>query len=176
MPDLSDREILLLTRKMKKGTEQSWKTFHDCYAVRLATFIYSTTRDSDAISDILQEALCRAVRHIRTFDSETTFWCWLTCLARSAATDYFRKETTRNRALEALAEELFESSAPSIGWVSGLLNFLPEMQRILLRQKYLEGYTVKEMAQYHQLSPKRIEHALADARQDFKVILDQQTS
>ncbi len=169
MDPIPDHEIPKLTTNLKKGSESAWRIFHDHYSHRIAAFIHQHTNDQDAIPDILQETLCRIVRHIRKFPTENHLWCWLTRLARSAATDHYRKRQRHDQALHRLFEN--HTPTPSIPNIEPHLTALSKTSRILIEEKYFHGYTVKEIAKLHSSTPKKIAHALDAARKTLKQLI-----
>src|SRR6185295_9795485 len=93
--------ITALTTRMAARDEEAFREFHSLYFDRLLRYHIIIARgDEHTAHEALQETLLRVVRHARRFDDEEAFWCWLTVLARSAASDGGRK---RNRYWQLLA-------------------------------------------------------------------------
>lgn len=162
-----------LTKSLKEGRERAWRQFHREYAPRLVAFVHHLTDDLDTVPDILQETLMRVVRHVRGFDEEEVFWCWLACLARSATRDHYRRNVTRQGVMERYEQELRlqETMSDSSPGLQADLQRLPSDLRSLLEKKYFQGYSVKDIAKEQDRSPKRVAHALASARDALRKIL-----
>src|SRR5688572_2974662 len=85
--------VRLLTEAMAKGDEDAFRQFHEAYFHRLLRYLFVVTRgDEDAAREALQDTFTRVARHIRPFEEEDALWCWLTLIARSAATDGGRRK------------------------------------------------------------------------------------
>src|SRR6266481_9794210 len=94
-------DIARLTAQMARGDEAAYRTFYQLYFARLLRYLLVLTGGrEDTAREALQNAFLRVVRHIRVFDSENTFWSWLTVLARCSIVDEERK---RKRFLAILA-------------------------------------------------------------------------
>ena len=123
----------------------------------------------------MQLALLRVVRHIRRFESEDTFWSWLTVLARSAVVDEERK---RHRYL-AFLDRLFrreqieaatnvEADTRLRELLTAVLDTLPWDERELIRRKYFARESVKEIAADMGATEKAIESQLVRVRRKLK--------
>lgn len=164
-----------LTRRMVKGEEQAFRQFYDSYAARLCGYLFVICRGNEVQArELLQETMIKVARYIRVFEEEEIFWKWLTVVARSCWVDENRK---RNRYLAALerfwnwrnvdspAEESDEMLM--VGW----LELLAAEDRVLLTQKYLEGLSVREIAELCGSSEKAVESRLTRARNRMKQLL-----
>ena len=180
MPQDGPREavdISQLTAQMVKGDEMAYRTFFDLYFNRLLRYLLVVTGGrEEAAREAIQQTLLRVVRHIRAFDSEETFWSWLTVLARSSIVDEERK---RSRYL-ALLDRFFVKQQLEVGLAEGdtdahllelmekNLALLPGEERDLIERKYLEHGSVKEIASEMQSSEKAIESRLVRIRKKLR--------
>ena len=169
-------DIARLTRLMTQGDEAAYREFHEAYFARLLAYLLVVTRDEQAARESLQNTLLRVVRHIRRFDSEETFWSWLTVLARSSAFDerrragryasflerFFRRHQVENDVqsseTRSRLKELLESHLAS----------LPAEDRELVERKYFERQSVRQIANDLQTSDKAIESRLVRIRQKLR--------
>jgi RNA polymerase sigma factor (sigma-70 family) len=168
-----------LTRRLEAGDEAAWQDFHAAYAPRLQRYLLVVCRgDEQAAADARQQAFLRAVRHLRTCNTESELWGWLTLLARSAASDVRKRERRYvgflKRWLHHRSETPCEPSDAEDQLETALaaeLAALPDAERILLEQKYLEGGTVCELAAALGTTEKAVESRLTRARQNLKSAL-----
>lgn len=167
-----------LTRRMKAGGEDAFREFHAAWFHRLFRYgIVLMRGDEHAARDVTQETLLRVVRNIRVFEEESAFWSWLACLARSAAADHGRKRS-RYRSLlekfigEARAPEVSAGSAPDLAALLHRgLDRLDDDTRDLLREKYLHGLSIRQLAENLSTSEAAIESRLARGRRELRGIV-----
>ena len=174
---LFDAQIAALTQCMARGEETAFHEFHDRYFDRLLRYQFVLARgDEDAAREALQETFTRVARRVRRFDQENAFWCWLACLARSAAIDAARRRTRYSRLLRLFAlggsartepredaadahlEELLARSVESLD---------PD-DRVLLDAKYTARSTVRAIAQERRTTEKAIESRLLRIRRELR--------
>lgn len=163
-----------LTRRMVKGEEEAFRQFYDAYSARLCGYLFVICRaNEEQARELLQETMIKVARYIRVFEDEEIFWKWLTVVARSCWVDENRK---RNRYLAALERfwnwRNVEATAESDGLLmAGSLELLAEEDRALLTQKYVEGLSVREMAESCGSTEKAVESRLTRARNRMKQLL-----
>lgn len=116
------------------------------------------------------------VRYVLVFDSEEAFWCWLKVLARSAARDAGRKQHrylalldafARTRSVEAEPGQFEEDRLQMI--LEECLEELEPSDRRLIESKYLDGQTIKEIADEAKLTEKAVESRLLRVRKQLRV-------
>jgi RNA polymerase sigma-70 factor (ECF subfamily) len=166
-----------LTRRMVKAEEDAFREFYDLYSHRLYAYLFVICRgNEEQARELLQQTSIKVARYIRVFEDQEIFWKWLGVLARSCWVDENRK---RNRYLAAL-ERLWNWTAGSEPrWapvvdhreIGHFLESLPEEDRALLTQKYLEGFSVREIAEECGSSEKTVESRLTRARNRLKEII-----
>lgn len=170
-------DIAALTARMVHSDETAWREFYDGYFNRLLRYLLVVTNGRDeAAREALQLTLMRVVRNIRKFESEPAFWSWLTVLARSSTVDEARK---RNRYL-ALLDRFFRAEPIATGTNESdadahLLRVLeqrvanlPPDERDLIKRKYFDDGSVKEIASELETTGKAIESRLVRIRRKLK--------
>jgi RNA polymerase sigma-70 factor (ECF subfamily) len=170
--------ITSLTTRMAARDEEAFREFHSLYFSRLLRYHIIIARgDEHAAHEALQETLLRVVRHARRFDDEEVFWCWLTVLARSSASDAGRK---RNRYWQLLAgyarsllhrNEIFppaETDRELREMLDQSITELDTETRALVEGKYLRRATVRELAAETGLTEKAVESKLLRARRELR--------
>lgn len=130
------------------------------------------------VPDIWQEVALAAHRHCFETRAVEDPLNWLRRIASNKIADHWRS-TLRGREADTKWVEDRQDAALQGGpeWVlrqscrdrvRGVLAELDAGERLLLREKYFEGYTVAEMARRSGLGEKVIEHRLARARAAFR--------
>lgn len=164
-----------LTRGMVKGEEEAFRKFYDSYSARLFGYLFVICRGNEQQArELLQETMTKVARYIRVFEQEEIFWKWLTVVARSCWVDENRK---RNRYLAALErfwnwrniDTCADESDEML--LVGSLELLAEDDRALLTQKYVDGLSVREIAEASGSSEKAVESRLTRARNRMKQLL-----
>lgn len=190
-------DVSLLTRDMVTGCGTAWKMMHRIFAPRLWRYLLVAARgDEEIASECLQQTFVRAVRHARRFDTAEALWSWLTLIARQTLSDARRAAGRRRTFLEWFAAHLSigisiggHSSGPGLqaAGAPGSENnadhdplpvvletawpFLSEEDRWLLEQKYLDGGSVRQLAEAVGTSEKTIESRLTRARRRLRDLM-----
>lgn len=167
--------IAALTAGLVAGAEEAYREFFTGYAGRLHRYLLVICRgDEQAAADALQETMVRVARHARGFASDEDFWRWLAALARSAAVDGARR---RGRYAALLAryfewlrptDEHAPDGADQTARLEALLarglHALPSADRELLRRRYEERCSVRDLAGAGRVSEKAMESRLGRLR------------
>jgi RNA polymerase sigma-70 factor (ECF subfamily) len=169
-------DVALLTRGLVAGEDRAFGVFHARYFDRLYQFLLVVAHGrEDEAQEALQQTLLRVVRYARVFDSEEAFWCWLKALARSAARDAGRKQHRYLALLERFARAWRADSDPAPVDENALQALLQESidelcpeDRQFIEAKYLEGFTVKEIAIKTGLTDKAVESRLLRLRHQLR--------
>lgn len=119
------------------------------------------------VQDITQEVFVAAFKAWDGFCGETTPLQWLRVIARRKLADYF-KQRQGHVSIENMPSpvqvRIDGAALERAEALSAALRSLPQECATLLEEKYLDGCSVREMAQRHGKSEKAIESALARAR------------
>ena len=176
-----------LVRGMLAGDQRAFEAFFDGYADRV--FRFAMTRldnDVEAAEDIVQQTLARAVEKLYQFRGEASLFTWLCRICRNAIADSFRGKNARGTAvpfddndeirtaLEAISamathdplESASHAQLESI--VRAVLDYLPRRYGDVLEWKYMEGYSIKEIAERLSIGQKAAESMLSRARTAFR--------
>jgi RNA polymerase sigma-70 factor (ECF subfamily) len=166
---------------MVKGDEMAYRLFYDEYYERLRRYLLVVTRgNEDATCDALQSTLVRVVKHIRKFATENELWSWLTVLAKTALFDQTRKRKrywsflerfTRHTEIEQSADPGIDSDAQLLMRLEQGLTTLPADEKQLIESKYLQGASVRQLAEDFQTTEKSIESRLVRIRRKLKASL-----
>ena len=172
-------EELGLRDRVLRGDERAWRTLYDRHFAALYRFVYYRSgRDRSRADDAAQECWKVAVKNIGAFDPERApFDAWLRGIAMNVLRGDARRERTRAELLPREAdssvaehaagrrEEIAEKDAIVCSMVA-----LPDAYRAVLREKYVEGCAVAEIATRRDISAKAAESLLSRARSAFKSI------
>ncbi|MBA3562946.1 MAG: RNA polymerase sigma factor [Gammaproteobacteria bacterium] len=182
---ISDRELV---RRLLAGDERAFDLFFSVYFPRLYRFtLIRLGDDPDAARDVVQQALCKAVRGLDTWRGEASLFTWMCQICRNELAGYFRK-LGREREHIVLLEDhpeiraaLESTDAPSASdplagfrraelarLVQATLDHLPHRYGDALEWKYIEGLTVEEIAARLGTTATAAQSLLARARRAFR--------
>jgi RNA polymerase sigma-70 factor (ECF subfamily) len=184
--DFSDDKHL--AQRMRQGDQRAFDEFFRGYFDRLYRFaLVRMNHDADGTEDVVQQTLCKAVEKIGQYRGESALFTWLCRICRNTIVDTFRaadrpraevipfEENEEVRlALESLSA--LETDNPEHRLINQqitrlvrvVLDYLPRRYGQILEWKYIEGHSVKEIADFMGIAPKAAESTLTRARVAFK--------
>lgn len=143
------------------ANHQDWiRSLVDCHAVSLTRYAVSITGDIESARDVVQETFLRLCREERD-KIQSYIIPWLFKVCRSRALDYIRKES-RMRPIEdsSMARETAIDPSPATAaekkdsskLIIKILDTLPPKQREVIRLKFQNGLSYKEISEVTDLS------------------------
>jgi len=131
----------------------------------------------DMAEDVTQVVFMTAARGVRRFKPEQAmFQAWLLGIAKNHFMKLRSKETRRKwhetRLFKRNPARQEERAAPEL-WVYETLARLPAHYRTVLEAKYLQGLSVREIAEAQGHTAKAIESLLSRAREKFALVYRQ---
>lgn len=176
-----------LVRRMLAGDEAAFEelfeaNFQGLYRFALARLDY----DHELAKDMAQTALCTAIAKLDTYRFEAPLFAWLCAICRFELSAHYRRQQRRPHevelpeeagatrgTLESLILELENPEQQLLRAEVGRLvhvaiDHLPRHYRHALEWKYLEGWSVQEIADRLDLSLKATESVLTRARSAFR--------
>jgi RNA polymerase sigma-70 factor (ECF subfamily) len=161
---------------MAAGDEAAYVEFQKAYFRRLLRYVLVLTAGRQhAAEEALQLTLLRVVRHIRAFDSEESFWSWLTVLARSVVVDEERKRTRYLALLFRFLQRCQlekQAGVDADSFLRALVERnvaeLPADERDLLERKYSARQNLNTIAEATTSTPKAVEARLVRVRRKLR--------
>jgi RNA polymerase sigma-70 factor (ECF subfamily) len=174
---MSDADLI---RAIQAGDEAALETLYDRYLPSVWRYAYAhVAGHASAAEDIVSETFLAAVRQVRGLRPEGgSVAGWLIGIARHKIGDLRRGRARLARAAEEgygrtdVAREA-EPSAPmetaeTRARVAAVMDALPDDQRLALEWKYVEGLSVRDIADRMGRSEKGAEATLYRARNAFR--------
>ena len=180
----SDRK---LAKRMLAGDERAFGEFFDGYFPRLFRFARSRmNNDGDAAEEVAQAAICRAITKLDTYRGEAALFTWLRTFCRNEISAWFRKNRSSSRQVALIEDNpevraALESAAPGFEAPGDALerSDVARLARVALDHlslrhshalewKYLDGLTVRQIANRMNCSTKAAESVLTRARDAFR--------
>lgn len=187
MDDLEDRRLV---RDMLGGNEQAFDRFFDEYFARLYRFALTRLGDDpEAAREIAQVTMMKAVHKLDSWRGEAKLFTWLCSICRNVTNDWLRQRQRREAHIvltEDLPEvraavESFEgpaSESPEYQYqrreasrlVQVALDQLPSHYGDVLEWKYIEGYSVREIARRLSVGREAAQSTIARAKRAFNEV------
>ncbi|NQT14779.1 MAG: sigma-70 family RNA polymerase sigma factor [Planctomycetes bacterium] len=175
--DRAQRERLL-RRAVLAGDQRAWQSWYDESYVPLYAYIHWRSGGlRDLAEEVVQETWLVAVRRVRRFDpSQGSFHAWLRGIAANVLRNRLRDRAVERGRGQSLASEprgdvpvdtepIRRERAERI---AAALADLPEHYEAVLREKYLDGATVGQIAETNEQTHKAVESLLTRARRAFR--------
>ena len=182
---LSDLDLL---RMYKQGDREAISQLLERHTRRVREYIRMMVKDSDVADDLTQEVLIKVVKVLNDdrYTEVGRFLPWLMRVARNRVLDYFRAQKQVKTVNESnagfdilgnknLAEPSIEDhliSEQQAEEIRALIELLPEEQREVVKMRYYEGLSFKDIAEHTGVSINtalgRMRYALINMRQMIK--------
>jgi len=173
-----------LVKLYKKGNNQAFEVLLSRYKSKAYTYIYLIVRNKELTEDIFQDTFIKAIATIQQgrYVESGRFLAWINRIAHNLIIDYFRREKNENTfstdALEydfinnaKLSEKSIEdtiSTEQILLDVVHLVDFLPASQQEVIRMRFFEDLSFKEIAERTDVSINtalgRMRYALLNMR------------
>ncbi len=180
----ADRELV---DRMMTGDQRAFDEFFKTATPRLTAFISRRSGlNAAGVEDVVQCAMIKAVRNLKSYRGEAALYTWLTGICRNELIDVQRK-TARIPAQVSLDEsssvrervELVRAPpqdeptwehgrAPIQELIMQVLKQMPEQYATVLEAKYGDGMAVKDIARQMGMTPTAVQSLLARARGVFR--------
>lgn len=167
------------TQLLRQRDEVTWNALYSAMCRRTYRLLAQVTRASAAVVEELnQEVWVSAMESVEKLDAQRgSAQDWILGIARFKGLTYLRKQYASRTVCVGSAEDLPEAdgtdertqeTAERQARLDAAILFLPEHWRLVLRQKYLLGLSVKRIAELMGSSPKSVESILSRARQRLR--------
>jgi RNA polymerase sigma-70 factor (ECF subfamily) len=133
----------------------------------------------EAAADITQEAWLAILRSIRRLDDPAKFRAWSHRIVANKTADWIRRKQRSRQLIQNVAEEKQPTEADhsqatdsarqeKVETVRNTIKQLPQEQRRLLALFYVEGKSIKEIAQRLSIPQGTVKSRLHSIRQEMK--------
>lgn len=177
-----------LVSRLLAGKEPAFNQFFDENFARLYRFVLvRVSHDEEPAKEIVQAALARALSKIHMYRGESALFTWLCAIARNELTDWMRRNaryrehitlTEDEPEIRAAVDSILAPAADDpvkhlqkhevSRLIQVALDRLPPKYGDALEWKYIQGYTVREIANRMELSTEAAQSLLARAKRAFR--------
>lgn len=181
MNQLTDSELVKL---YQSGKNQAFEVLLVRYKSRVYTYIFLIVRDKELAEDIFQETFIKAIATIQQgrYTESGKFLGWVNRIAHNLIIDHFRKEKNENTfSTDGLEYDYVNNSKYAEKSVEDTLNnedvfkdvvrlidYLPQVQQDVLRMRFFQELSFKEIAERTDVSINtalgRMRYALMNMR------------
>lgn len=176
-----------LVKQLLAGDERAFERFFDDNFARLFRFaLIRLSDDPDAAREVAQTSLSKAVRKLHTYKAEAALFTWLCAICRNETSDWLARQG-RYREHIVLVEDFPDVQAAVDSFhsperlnpekqykrvellrlIQVALDRLPPKYGDVLEWKYIEGYSVREIAERIDLGTEATQSLLARAKRAF---------
>jgi RNA polymerase sigma-70 factor (ECF subfamily) len=156
---LSDEQLV---KSYQLGSNEAFEVLLNRYKGRVYSYIYLIVRNRDLCEDIFQETFVKVITTIKQgkYVDSGKFLAWINRIAHNLIIDNFRKDQNENTCNnDDFGYDLFNNTALSddsveetmvreqiLTDVARLIDFLPENQQEVIRMRYYDDLSFKEIA------------------------------
>jgi len=176
-----------LVKQLLAGDSRAFDRFFDENFARIYRFaLVRLSDDPDAAREVAQITLTRAVRKLSSYRAESALYTWLCAICRNETSDWLAKQG-RYREHIVLVEDFPEIQAAVdslqlpdqvspehnykrvqlIRLIQVALDKLPAQYGDVLEWKYIEGHSIKEIAEKLNIGTEATQSLLARAKRAF---------
>lgn len=154
-------------------TAPSFGDVYDTHIDEVYRFVHRRCRDHALAEDITQETFVAAIRH--TDDPNSISVGWLLTVARNRLVDVLRRDSryeSKLRLVGAAEAHVADSDPTERIRIEAALDQLSADHRLVLTLHYIDGFTVRALAEQLDRSIKSVEGLVTRARREFRAKLD----
>jgi RNA polymerase sigma-70 factor (ECF subfamily) len=172
-------------RRAQHGDGAAWQVLYSRCLPAVWRYVYALSRDHSTSEEVVSETMLALVRGIHGLDPDTChLHGWLRRVARNKLSDIGRHAARQRRLIEDAGNDPRRQrrdcdpagpleTGETRRRVLEVLEQLDDCQRDALECKYLDGLSVREIAERFDQSEKAAESLLYRARREFRRLYNQ---
>ena len=177
-------EDVKLVERLLAKERAAFDEFFTTYFPRLVRFCSRRVGAQDAVEDIVQETMVKALRNLPSYRGEALLFSWMCVICRNEISDWYKKfgrteqlsvPLDDNEEILAVLESLGVQTSTEMSdrvaisdLVQLTLDYLPPKYGRVLELKYVHGYSVGEIAKDMGTGQLAVQSMLARARKAFR--------
>jgi len=141
------------------GCNEAFDCLLERYKDKLFQYIFTRVHQEDLTNDLFQETFVKVILNLQQgkYTDSGKFYAWVTRIAHNLIIDHFRNDTDIKLSstegntdqwenVAALAPEDAEEYEILLDRLASLVDFLPKEQQEVVRMRYFQDYSFKEIA------------------------------
>lgn len=177
-----------LARRLLAGDERAFREFFDgCFPKLYRFALVRLNGNQDDAADAVQQTFFKSFEHLHTYRGEASLYTWMCQICRHCISDLMRKRHIERRHVQLLEDSeairgildtlsAAEADEPDriaartdiARLIQATLDCLPGHYGDVLEWKYVDGLSVREIAERLAVGPKAAESLLTRARSAFR--------
>ena len=167
-----------ILEQVRKGDERSLMFIYKKYHRPLFQFIYRQIRDVGVAEELVQDVFLGCIEGIREKRPIQSFSAYIFTIARYKTIDHIRRKKIKKVFFSTVPERMINKCAALLfdekierdeitDIVERIFKCLPHEYALIIRLKYIDGFTVKRIATKLAVNFKAAESMLFRARREF---------
>lgn len=156
-----------LIKECQKGNEEAFNQLISFYYPFVYKFLLKMISNEEAAKDLTQETFIKLIRNIDKYNinKNNKFSTYLITIARNTCLDYIKKN---NKIIYMEDINDIITTKNNDNTIYEEIDKLTNEQKIAVKLKYIEGYTIEEIALALKEKPQTIKSRLYEARKKLK--------
>lgn len=166
--------------RAKRGSREAFDELYDWLITPVYRYAWNQVSDQSAAEEICSEAFLALVTELGELpEADSAVMAWMRRVVRNKSVDWIRRNQVQRKAWAVIAtsqRDLPEESSPSSTMetqedcclVQRVLHCLPSDHRDALELRYLDGFSVQQIATALELSMSAVNSLLYRARESFR--------
>ena len=182
-----DNDIALVKRLLR-GDQASFTAFYNMYFPRIFRFCRLRIKNTEDCQDIVQQTMTNAMKSLASYRGEASLQTWLCQIGRNEMSAWYKKTGKKlelndsmdktpgllaaieSRPSSITGQSVHASNDILTELVQTSLDNLPTSYGRVLEMKYVDGFSVNEIAAQMQMGEVAVQSLLARARTAFKTL------
>jgi RNA polymerase sigma-70 factor (ECF subfamily) len=163
---------------MKKSSDEKFKEIYETNFNSVYSFVFiRLAANKEVTEDIVQETFISAMKGLSTYKGSSSYKTWLCGIAKNKLLSYYRDNIPREGfacvdKLDCVEDnsniEFMLINLETRKVILEILNNLKPIYKYVLILKYIDEYSVKDIAKYLGKTPKSIDGILQRSKCSFK--------
>ena len=174
-PLLKEKETV---SRILLGNEKALRLFYKTYSRSLSSFVKAKIENSDDAAEVIQDTFLAALESLRDFSFKSSLFTYICSIGNHKVIDYYRRKKIKHivfskiQDVESLLgtllgpEDAFDKELLKLRIKETFKKITPAYSRII-KLKYIQGYSVEEIAEQLCVSFTSAESQLFRARKAF---------
>lgn len=173
---MADKELV---DKLLKGNEKALRVYYSSFKPKLTSFIVNKIANYEDAEEILQDVFIQSLDAFRNFTFKSSVLTFLYSIANHKIIDFYRKKKIKEIVFSKLPDDITPLVSKLLGpeeefqaaevkqQIKQVLRRIKPVYSTIIKLKYIEGLSVKEIAKKTLMSAKSVESNLFRARSSF---------
>jgi len=161
------------------GDKKALREFYKTFKPKLERFFGRRISDQHDCEEVVADTLLSAIDSLPLFSGKSKLSTWVMAIAKHELVDYYRRKKVKtfifshfpfleNLVSKALGPELALEEKEAKKKIAGVFEKISEGYVEILRLKYMDGLSMREIAERLEITVKAVESKLSRARKAFR--------